>query len=672
MSVERQNSYLSQERLEVRDFRSLESSICADFDVASGAIQAGGQPLVVTGFTISVTGTSGNPASSLVLNTAGGVALHPGASEAGTVVQVPLTQAAEQLSATNPVVTGSFSAGIKNYVGIDLIRSNDAASADLTKFLDANTDKEVSLTVPKARTLNYKIYISQQPFSVSSNLLPIAIVLTDSSNNVSTITDARNMFFRLGIGGDIPNAQAPYTWPDASRKENPITYNPMVSTADPFAGGDKGISSLKSVLAAIQSSLWELRGGDAWYSPNNRDNVQLLYTSSVLSNGDNFSFSGSTLKWQGLKVAFENSVVTYNVIQDNATTGVTILDQQCLYVDIQRDTVATLVPGVANLTTLGTPVIPGTRFIIAWREGADVFTRNKAYQTNRVFPVATTTNLGIVQFRVASMTPLVPIALSDGERDVASGVVGLNANKQASITATSGTALTVSGSAGTVVSIAATGSTVAAAISVVGIGDGGRFVGGDQSGGSGQVGVRGVGGNSTQTSGHGGVGLNATGGDNTTTGSTGGSGVFSRGGTGVDLSHHGLSFEGIGAIDISGSDATRPSTDAIGPGIFNIHNNCRGWANIVTNPLVSPPAFGGNVASVSLFTNFGVRITFASGFTSATSYVTLVQITNTTASYFYRMSQASGTVDIFPRTSADAAIDLTATTLNIGVVFFGV
>lgn len=451
MSVQRQGNYLSQERLEVFDFRSLESSICYDFDTGFGSIQAGQQPLVVTGLTISVTGTAGNPVSNLILNTAGAVILHPLATESGTIFRVPGTQAAEQLSATNPVVIGSFSSGTSNYVGLDLIRESDTTTADLTKFLDANTKKEVSLTVPKVRGLVYRIVLSQQPFSTSSNLLPIAIVVTDGSNNVSSITDARQMFFRLGTGGDIPNAQAPYTWPDASRTENPITYGPPTSSLDPFVGGDKGITNMKSLLAAIQSSIWELRGGKSWYSPNNRDNVQLLYTSSVLSSGpgtgDNFGFSGSTLVWKGLELAFENSAVSYNIIQDNASTGVTILDQQCLYVDIQRDTVATVVPGVAYLTALGTPVIPGTRFIIAWREGSDVFTRNRAYQVNRVIPVASAVNLGIVQLHQASMTPLVPIVFSDGDKDTATGIVGLNSNKQAAITSTTGDALTAAAGA---------------------------------------------------------------------------------------------------------------------------------------------------------------------------------------------------------------------------------
>lgn len=553
MSVQRQGNYLSQERLEVFDFRSLESSICYDFDTGFGSIQAGQQPLVVTGLTISVTGTAGNPVSNLILNTAGAVILHPLATESGTIFRVPGTQAAEQLSATNPVVIGSFSSGSPNYIGLDLIRESDTTTADLTKFLDANTKKEVSLTVPKARNLVYRIVLSQQPFSTSSNLLPIAIVVTDGSNNVSSITDARQMFFRLGVGGDIPNALAPYTWPDASRTENPITYAPPTSTLDPFVGGDKGITNMKSLLAAIQSSIWELRGGKSWYSPNNRDNVQLLYTSSVLSSGpgtgDNFGFSGSTLVWKGLKVAFENSAVSYNNIADNASTGVTILDQQCLYVDIQRDSVATLVPGVAYLTALGTPVIPGTRFVIAWREGSDVFTRNRAYQVNRVIPVASAINLGIVQLHQASLTPLVPIVFSDGDKDTASGIVGLNSSKQASITSISGDALTVIGTgsgAGLVAQGSSGGPGIQATGGAGGIGEPGVSAQGGGTG-SGAVGVLSFGGS-------GGIGVNAHGG-------AGASGVLGVGGS------SGIGLEGLGgsgAVGVSGTGGSGNTTGVVG------------------------------------------------------------------------------------------------------------
>ncbi len=678
MAVERSSNFLSQERIDVVDLRSIESAVCYDFDTSDGFIQAGEQPLVVQGLTISVTSTSGNPASNLLLNTAGSVILHPLATESGTIFRVPTNQTAEQLSATNSSVIGSFSAGIDNYVGLDLIRTADPLTADLTKFLDANTGKEVSLTVPKARTLVYRIYITQQPFSVSSNILPIAIVSTDSSNNVSTITDARQMFFRLGVGGDIPNAQASYSWPDSTRSENPITYDPPTSTLDPFTGGDKGINSVKSVLSALQSSIWELRGGDFWYSPVNRDNVQLLYTSSVLSNGDNFSFSGSTLKWKGLKIAFENSGVSYNNIADNDSVGVTLLDQQCLYVDIQRDTVATIVPAVANLVTLGTPVIPGTRFIVAWREGSEVFTRNRAYNVNRVIPVATTSSTGIVQLHQASLTPLSPVVLTDGDLGTAEGVVAFNGNLQVSFTAISGTALTVTGGTSSSTGISGIGGSTAG-IGVLGTG-----------GASGGVGVRGVG-NSTATGVVGvstsGTGVSGTGGSSNGTGvsgtggSTNGVGVKGQGtGSGPGVQGIGVTgpggffssassstaIVGLGDIDLSGASVPA-STVGIGYGLYSAKTNCRAYGLFSvkgTGAGGSPDLTvenGINVASIALQSVGGVRVlrvTFTTGFTTALSYsacVTTLGINSALGALLPCANQTSGYVDIALYNIAGAA-----------------
>jgi hypothetical protein len=43
-------------------------------------------------------------------------------------------------------------------------------------------------------------------------------------------------------------------------------------------------------MDAMMTSLWEIRGGDSWFSNQIRDNVKLRYSSSVTSNGDNLWF----------------------------------------------------------------------------------------------------------------------------------------------------------------------------------------------------------------------------------------------------------------------------------------------------------------------------------------------------------------------------------------------
>jgi hypothetical protein len=412
MAVIRQGNWLSQQRVDVPDLRAIESAVANDFDILAGRMLAGKQPLIIKGFTVSVTGTLGNRADLLQLAVAGGLLLHFGASESGTIFQVPDTQAAELLSATNSKVTGSFASSTTNYVGLDLRRSAASDTADSTKFLDANTKREITKTVPKARILDYQLVISTQPFSAATNVAPVAKVVTDASNNVVSVTDARSLMFRLGSGGDTPNATAQYTWSDAARSENTITFSAS-SAADPFAGGDKGITSLKQWMDALMSRLWELGGGEHWYSQVARDNVKLIFGQPVfVSTNDNFDWNSgtSTLSWKSLSVVFENSVVFYNTIQDGS--AVLNADGQCLYVDLQRSSAATLVPALGTLTSLPAPTHPGSRLILAWRQNGLIQIRDKAYEVGRPFPAATTTTLGTAQLFQTPASSTNPVVLN--------------------------------------------------------------------------------------------------------------------------------------------------------------------------------------------------------------------------------------------------------------------
>ncbi len=49
MAVERSANWLSQQRVDVVDLRSLDSAVCFDFDTLAGFTMAGQQPLVVKG-----------------------------------------------------------------------------------------------------------------------------------------------------------------------------------------------------------------------------------------------------------------------------------------------------------------------------------------------------------------------------------------------------------------------------------------------------------------------------------------------------------------------------------------------------------------------------------------------------------------------------------------------
>jgi hypothetical protein len=407
MSVLRQANLLGQGRVDVPHLRSIESSICADFDVIAGRIMAGSKPLIVSGFDSVTTGMVGQPATNLQVNVANAVVMHQNATESGTILWVPSNRAVEVLNATNTRVIGGFSANTTNYISIDLIRSTDATTTDLVQFLNPQTNLETPKSVPLARTLDYTIHISTQDFSTTPGLCPIALVVTDTSNNILTITDARNKTFRLGPGGSVPNAQGSYSWP-GGRTE--------VGDNSDFNAGDKVINSMKDWCSAIMTRLWELGGGQYWYSPTNTVNVQMVRAGSTFTNGQYFEWTGTNLHWQGLTFLFDNSTAANNVVVNQLTDspGLTDLaDGQCIYVDVNRVTNgATINAAKATLATLGTPLIPGSRFVIAWRSGANIFTRNSDFAVGTQFGVATPSALGVVKLSVTSGTPAAPVVVA--------------------------------------------------------------------------------------------------------------------------------------------------------------------------------------------------------------------------------------------------------------------
>lgn len=514
MSVLRQLNVLGQQRLDVPHIRSIESSIAADFDVVAGRVQGGGKALVVRGFTLA-NFSAGTPAVGIQLSTADGIVYNMNASEAGTFLWVPADRAVEVLnSATNARVSGGFTAGQTNYIGIDLQRTADDSTSDLVQFLDPNTLLEQAKTVPLARTLDYRIVISTTPFSANSNIIPVAKVKTDNQNQIDaaagSVEDARSLMWRLGSGGDFPSQYGAFTWP-----QNRLEYDPNVSglsSLERFSGGDKGLKSQKDWMDAVMMRLWEVGGGQNWYSPTADRNLRMTKNPSPVfaSTGDNLEFiaglySVSHLHWQGLKIVFENSNIAgvyYNTIANQtsddatgsaATSKTALAIGDCLYVDLDRTSNATVTARKANIQALGTPTIPGSRIIIAWRDAnGSVYTRDNSFNVNVAFSAATTTTLGAVKLSYAAGTPTAPV------------VAPLDANNAISITSTTGTAIFAQSLAGSFAAINAQaagngsgilsqGSGSGNGISAVG-GSSGR--GGDFTGGGAAVGVRGTAGNS--------------------------------------------------------------------------------------------------------------------------------------------------------------------------------
>lgn len=371
-------------RLDVPHLRMTESAVTADFQTLAGKILAGNKAIVVRGFKIHTDQTLNTAAEALLLETASGVLIHPLASEAGSVFEVPSGQADELLAGTNPAVVGAFVVGT-NYVGVDLVRVADPTTIDSVQFLDDSgaTPTTFSQTTPLGRTLQYRIHIQSTDFDHTASIAPVAIVRVTSDGLVQSITDARQLAFRLGVGGSIPSGTTPYGGL-STRLENPITYDDNNAT-DPFVGGDKDLASFRDWMAAVMYRIWELGGGAHWYAAAAQGDLKLTYNPAqvFVETGTNWYWTTTNLRWAGLRFFISRGDGgVYNEIADQLedSPGLTDLGNgECLYVDVDRTADHTVAGGSALVVCKGTyaslplPTIPGARQIIAWRDLGQVY-----------------------------------------------------------------------------------------------------------------------------------------------------------------------------------------------------------------------------------------------------------------------------------------------------------
>lgn len=343
MAIRRSGNFLSQQRIDTPHLKSIESAVRSDFDELIGAFAIGeGKSYIIRGFELNMTGAIGSSANSLQLIVDGSSLFHGASDVAGTFYQVPSGTSNEVLSSTtNEKVQGSFTPSALNYVGIEFIREVNNTTTGQSFFWNPTSKSELSKTVPQALTLEYQIVITSSVWA--SNVLPITVVETDSSNNVISVQDRRPMLFRLGTGGtSTPNPFYSYPWTNHAegRVENPYK---STSSDSPFRGGDKQLLHFKEWADAIMSSLLEIKGTTYWYSANKGGSIvklrnDLVYTQ--LTGSGKFSHSATTpgqMNWDcDLFLNLIGSRLSYKINSNTATTDVILADNQVAYIKLIR------------------------------------------------------------------------------------------------------------------------------------------------------------------------------------------------------------------------------------------------------------------------------------------------------------------------------------------------
>jgi len=266
MANRRRVNWVSQKRGDAPDFRSIESAVSNDFDeLLSTMLMGPSATYVVRGFEILMTGAIGGSASGLQLLVDNAAVLHGSSNESGTVFVVPVGTSPVTLnSASEDQVDGSFTPSAPNYVYLEFEREVDDSTIGPVAVWNPTNRNEITKNLPLASTLDFKVYVSTvQP---TSNYLPIAKVVTDASNNVTSIEDRRPLLCRLGSAGfSDPDPFYEFEWDlhTEGRAENPTTSSS--SYVNPFRGGDKQLDHLKRWMDAVMSIFKELKGTPFWY-----------------------------------------------------------------------------------------------------------------------------------------------------------------------------------------------------------------------------------------------------------------------------------------------------------------------------------------------------------------------------------------------------------------------
>ena len=414
MAVLGELNVLGQQRLDVPHLRMLESGVRGDFD-ALGYMLVGETPMVIKGFEI-LSAQVGAEATTITFNVAGSKVIHPLSSESGSIFAVPSNRPIEILDPlTNPKMQGSIQPNSTNFIGIDLKRTADPSTADTTMFLDPSLDIESAQRVPLRRTLDYVWVISQTSFEYNKSVCPVAIVVTNNQNTILSITDARPLLGRLTPGGAVTNAINIFGWPGG-----------RVESATNAIAGDKALRSLKDVVNAIETRLWELGGGEAWFGQTADRNVNIrLGATTFSSTGQSFEIVAGNLHWQGVSFTFDLSPVSSVAVVDRLTSvaGLTDLASgECIYCDLNRTSTAPITAQKGQLTTLGLGQKPGSRWVIASRLGPNYYAANQPWPIGSSFGIATTTNAGAIKTNI-DFAGFIPIAATIGQSGASGGLV---------------------------------------------------------------------------------------------------------------------------------------------------------------------------------------------------------------------------------------------------------
>lgn len=251
----------SSERLDLPDLLSIDSFTAADFKFLIQSLVGADKPFIFKGFDI-IQPQDSIATESISIRVADSVVYFPGSASGSFFVGLE-----EGNTAAAPLVP-ELRKNATNFVYLTFTTGDTAQDGRAFWDPDQNggAGGEFSQDVNTESFLTVQVNVSVSSFP--ENTIPIAKVDVGPSV-ITSITDARDMMFRLGTGGLTPDPFSNYDFrsdPSAAfaRQEAPIVMS-NASQPNPFQGGDKNIFTLKEWMDVVMTKFKELGGTTFWY-----------------------------------------------------------------------------------------------------------------------------------------------------------------------------------------------------------------------------------------------------------------------------------------------------------------------------------------------------------------------------------------------------------------------
>lgn len=329
----------SAERIDLPDLLSIDSYAAGDWRYFMQSLVGTTKPYILSGFDVINPGNAiGLPACSF--RVADSVVYYPGSTAGPFFYGLP-----EGNAASAPLVP-QLRTNATNFVYLTL--STFETSIDTRALWDPDRNGanggEFTQDINTESVIQVQLNISTGSFPV--NAVPLATIVVGPTVIIS-ITDARDMMFRLGSGGIAPDPQASFAFPalpdlNYTRVEPNGTITSL-SNPNPFQGGDKNIKTLKQWMDVVMTKLKELGGTTYWYEDTTTFSLIKLFHDALATawkSKGSYTHSSVTpgqLSWSEDLYIKSMDMPVDITIRASGVSPITLTDEQVAFIDLVRD-----------------------------------------------------------------------------------------------------------------------------------------------------------------------------------------------------------------------------------------------------------------------------------------------------------------------------------------------